>query len=121
MGQNDILPLFDQWNDALKTDNPERVAALYASDAVLLPTVSNQVRRNQEEITDYFINFLAKNPSGKIDSANVRTFGDLAINSGIYTFTFNDGETVQARYTFVYKWNGQDWKIIEHHSSAMPE
>jgi hypothetical protein len=51
----------------------------------------------------------------------VRVFGQIAINSGIYTFSFNDGASVQARYTFVYRWNGERWMIIEHHSSQMPE
>ncbi|MES9966602.1 MAG: nuclear transport factor 2 family protein, partial [Sedimenticola sp.] len=76
---------------------------------------------NHEEVEDYFVHFLAKGPVGEIDEANIRTFGDIAINSGIYTFTFKDGAVVQARYTFVYRWNGERWLIIEHHSSQMPE
>ena len=121
MCDNTILALFDQWNSALQTGEPKNVAALYETNGILLPTVSNQVRHNHAEIEDYFVHFLAKGPQGKIDEANVRTFGDVAINSGVYTFTFKDGAVVQARYTFVYRWNGQEWKIIEHHSSAMPE
>ena len=88
---------------------------------LLLPTVSNKVRHNHEEIEDYFVDFLAKGPSGKIDESNVRIYGDLAINSGVYTFTFKDGTVVQARFTFVYRWSGQRWLIVEHHSSRMPE
>jgi len=121
MSENDIKALFDEWNNALQTGNPKNVAALYEANAILLPTVSNKVRHNHPEIEDYFVHFLAKGPQGKIDEANVRTFGELAINSGVYTFTFADGAVVQARYTFVYRWNGQRWLIVEHHSSAMPE
>lgn len=121
MSVNEITALFDEWNSALQTGDPKQVAALYENNAILLPTVSNQVRHNPAEIEDYFVNFLAKGPMGKIDEANVRTFGELAINSGVYTFTFEGGASVQARYTFVYRWNGQRWMIVEHHSSAMPE
>ena len=121
MEKSEITALFKQWNSALKTGDPKQVAALYAADAILLPTVSNQVRHNHAEIKDYFVHFLAKGPQGKIDESNVRIFGELAINSGVYTFTFKDGMTVQARFTYVYRWDGQRWSIIEHHSSAMPE
>lgn len=121
MNKNDIAALFDTWNMALKTGDPKQVAALYAKDGILLPTVSNQVRHNHEEIEDYFVHFLAKTPEGIINESNVRTAGDIAINSGIYTFTFADGSSVQARFTFVYAQNEGRWEIIEHHSSRMPE
>ena len=121
MNNSEIGALFDQWNNALQTGDPKNVVALYESNAILLPTVSNQVRHNHTEIEDYFVHFLAKGPQGKIDESNVRTFGDIAINSGVYTFTFKDGSVVQARFSFVYRWNGEHWMIIEHHSSAMPE
>ena len=121
MTNNTITDLFEEWNAALQTGDPKQVSALYETSAILLPTVSNQVRHNHPEIEDYFVHFLAKKPSGKIDESNVRTFGDIAINSGVYTFTFADGATVQARFTYVYHWNGQRWLITEHHSSQMPE
>lgn len=121
MTVEEIRPLFEEWNASLQTGSPEKVADLYDSNAILLPTVSNQVRHNREEVIDYFDHFLAKGPVGKIDEANIRLYGELAINSGVYTFNFKDGASVQARYTFVYRWNGTRWMIIEHHSSQMPE
>lgn len=121
MNKNEITKLFEEWNQALQTGNPKDVAELYEYNAILLPTVSNKVRHNHEEIEDYFVNFLAKSPVGKIDESNIRTFGDIAINSGVYTFTFKDGQSVTARFTYVYRWNGQSWKIVEHHSSQLPE
>ena len=119
--ENEISALFDNWNRALQTRDPKQVAALYERNGILLPTVSNKVRHNHAEIEDYFTHFLAKGPTGNIDESNVRTFGQLAINSGIYTFTFDDGVTAQARFTFVYRWHGDHWLIAEHHSSLMPE
>ena len=121
MSGNNVPSLFEVWNNALQTGDPKKVAELYEPNAILLPTVSNKVRHNHEEIADYFVHFLAKGQEGKVDESNVRTFGDIAINSGVYTFTFKDGSSVQARFSYVYRWNGQDWRIIEHHSSAMPE
>lgn len=121
MNKNEILSLFDKWNNALQTGNPKEVSLLYAKDGILLPTVSNKVRHNHDEIEDYFVHFLAKFPSGKIDESNIRIFENIAINSGIYTFSFADGTSVRARFTYVYKWDGDDWLITEHHSSKMPE
>ena len=117
-----VLALFERWNAALATGNPDTVTALYAENAILLPTVSNRVRHNHAEIRDYFVSFLAKRPQGVIDEANVRFLADdLVINSGVYTFTFGNGDQVSARFTYLYRHVDDEWRIIEHHSSAMPE
>lgn len=121
MSQQVISSLFETWNSALQTGDAKQVTALYASDAILLPTISNQVRHNHAEINDYFELFLAQNPVGVINESNIRLFDELAINSGIYTFKLAGDAVVQARFTFVYRNIEGEWKIIEHHSSAMPE
>jgi uncharacterized protein (TIGR02246 family) len=122
MTEQDIVQLFANWNAALATGDPDQVTSLYADNAVLLPTVSNQVRHNHAEIRDYFVHFLAKQPQGVIDEANTRQLADdLASNAGVYTFTFGDGSQVTARFSYLYQRVGGDWKILEHHSSAMPE
>lgn len=122
MNNDDIIQLFSNWNDAIQTGDPDKVTAMYAEDAVLLPTVSNQVRHNHAEIKDYFVSFLAKSPSGEINEANPRQLtDDLVSNTGVYTFTFGDGAQVMARYSYLYKCIGGEWKILEHHSSMMPE
>jgi len=122
MNNDDIIQLFSDWNDAIQTGDPDKVTAMYAEDAVLLPTVSNQVRHNHAEIRDYFVSFLAKSPSGEINEANPRQLtDDLVSNTGVYTFTFGDGAQVMARYSYLYKCIGGEWKILEHHSSMMPE
>ena len=70
---------------------------------------------------DYFVHFLEKKPVGKIDSRTIQIDCNTAIDAGLYTFTFKDGTTVKARYTYTYRWNGKQWLITSHHSSAMPE
>lgn len=124
MSVETIAKLFDRWNAALATLDPDQVVALYAPDAILLPTLSNDVRHNHPEIRDYFVSFLEKHPKGTINESNLRDLGDTAVHSGIYTFALtSDGETshAQCRFTYVYAKVDGDWKIIEHHSSLMPE
>jgi hypothetical protein len=106
VNEENVIALFGDWNDALATGDPDVVTNMYADDAVLLPTVSNQVRHNPAEIRDYFVAFLAET---------------LATNAGVYVFTFGDGSTVSARFNYTYELRDGDWKIIQHHSSAMPE
>ena len=120
---NDIAGLLEGWNASLKTGQPEKVVANYAEDAILIPTLSSQIRHTHSEIQDYFEHFLQKEPEGRIEEHNIRIYGDIAINSGLYTFTVKeDGapREVRARFTFVYRRFGEQWLIIEHHSSLLP-
>ncbi|WP_430379871.1 SgcJ/EcaC family oxidoreductase [Streptomyces sp. B1-3] len=122
-----IAGLFDNWNAALQTGDPEKVADLYASDAVLLPTLSNRIRTDHAGIVDYFEHFLEKKPVGK----KVETIVDVldrnsAIDTGIYEFTLTDPKTgaksvTEARYTYEYEKRNGKWLIVNHHSSVMPE
>ena len=118
--EENIIALFDQWNHALQTREPKKVSALYGHCSILLPTLSNQVRHNHAEIEDYFVHFLAKGPVGTLLESNVRIYDALAINSGIYSFAFEDGTTATARFTFVYAQQEDRWLIAEHHSSLLP-
>ncbi|MDO4796269.1 MAG: SgcJ/EcaC family oxidoreductase [Brachymonas sp.] len=117
----EIAALFDRWNTALQTGDPKNIAELYEQDAVLLPTVSNKLCLTHADIEDYFLHFMEKKPIGKIDQRYVHIEHNQAIDSGLYTFTFGEtGEQLRARYTYTYRWNGKEWKISSHHSSAMP-
>lgn len=120
-----IKALFADWNAALATGDPQKVADRYAPNAVLLPTVSNQVRSTRAEIVDYFEHFLKSKPQGTILDSHVAVLdADDAIDAGTYRFALTkDGKptTVDARYTFVYEKLDGKWLIVNHHSSAMPE
>jgi uncharacterized protein (TIGR02246 family) len=117
-----IAALFERWNDSLQTGDPHKVVANYAEDSILLPTVSNQPRLTPESKEEYFEHFLADAPSGVIDFRRIYLGCNVAVDAGLYTFTFaKTGLTVPARFTFTYRWDGEQWLITSHHSSAMPE
>jgi hypothetical protein len=89
----------------------------------LLPTLSNKIRSDRESKIDYFEHFLQKKPVGTIkeDYVNIKS-PNLATYNGIYTFDLTAiGQSVDARFTYVYTYENGDWKIKTHHSSLLPE
>ena len=112
---------FESWNQALATDDPAQVAQLYGDHALLLPTLSSELRETPEAITDYFNSFLARHPSGSVTHRQIRLGCNGAVDAGTYRFTLHDPEaTVEARYTFVYGLEDGQWRILHHHSSLQP-
>jgi hypothetical protein len=104
----------------------EDTLALYAPDAVLLATVSEQIRDEPQELRDYFSFFTKLSKLAASDyKPTIRVYDTIAINSGYYTFSFETApgvtKQVPARYTFVYQKVNDKWMIVEHHSSVIPE
>jgi uncharacterized protein (TIGR02246 family) len=120
--EQQIAALFDRWNNSLQTGDPHKVVANYAAQSILLPTVSNKPRISPEEKEDYFHHFLEDRPNGRIDMRVIQVNCNTAFDAGLYTFVFaRTGAQVKARYSYTYKWDGKQWLITSHHSSAMPE
>jgi uncharacterized protein (TIGR02246 family) len=118
----EIAALFERWNRSLQTGDAHKVVANYAERSILLPTVSNKPRLTAAEKEDYFHHFLENAPTGRIDLRTVEIGCNTAVDAGLYTFAFaKTGTSVSGRYTFTYRWNGSEWLITSHHSSAMPE
>ena len=119
----EIAQLFDAWGTALASGDPDAVVALYAIDAVLLPTFSDRVRTTEAGRRDYFAGFLRRRPRARVVEGHARVYGDVGVHSGIYAFAFGAGpeREARARFTFVYRRIDGRWWIVEHHSSRMPE
>ena len=116
------------WIDAMGSHDPERVVALYDPDAVLWGTTSPTLRDNPAAVRDYF-NFLRSAPpyyKGVLGEQRIRVYGDLAINTGTYTFIGPARDAAgkpisrAARFSFVYRNRDGRWLIVDHHSSAVP-
>jgi uncharacterized protein (TIGR02246 family) len=122
---NATKTLFDQFNAAWATKNPDAVTDLFSKDAVLLATVSNTPRTDRAGIRDYFVSFLKGSPVGTLDTSNVREGCNMLSNVGTWTVALtnqNSGvrNNVKARYSFIYKYEDGAWKIAHLHSSMMP-
>jgi uncharacterized protein (TIGR02246 family) len=123
--QRSVLAAMDRWIEAVTGADPEIVAGLYAEDAVLWGTVSPLLRATRQGVLDYFAHFMTLEKLEVVyHDPQVRVFGELAVNTGGYTFFHEaDGrmQSLPARYSFVYRKDpGGEWKIIDHHSSAVP-
>ena len=110
------------WIDTFNTRDAARITALYAPDAVLWGTVSQTIRTTHDEILEYFIDSSKKRPDLRmfLGEYHVQLLGDLATNSGYYTSRNPvDGKEVviPMRFTFMYRREGDNWVIVNHHSS----
>jgi uncharacterized protein (TIGR02246 family) len=122
ISEGEVRALFYLWNDALATEDSRLVAKRYSSDPILLPTVSDEPRTDFASIKDYFDNFLKLKPQGVILDGKIKIGHNWAKDAGIYEFTMGStGAKVKARYSFIYVFEDNQWKIAHHHSSAMPE
>ena len=89
-----------------------RLVGLYDGEVgSLTPTKSDDIRRSPEQIRVYFEGFTPQ--SAQIIEINTVAVGGFFVSSGKYEFGIN-GETVEARFTFVHTAS----KIIHQHSSA---
>ena len=112
--------LLNTWTETLLTKSTESMLSLYHNDAILLPTLSNKVCTNHTEIADYFDHFLSKGPRCELLDNYARDYDSIGTNSGTYRFTTASGDSLSARYTFVYSLSPESNMIIEHHSSLLP-
>ena len=115
--------ILTQWADAVSRQSLEDVLALYAEDAVLVPTAQNALAVTAADRRKYFEGFLSKQGLiCRLDSVETRVLGgDTAVTlAGHYTFTFVEDDalqTVAARFLYTVARSGNRWQIQAHHSS----
>jgi uncharacterized protein (TIGR02246 family) len=121
---DDVAAATQAWADAYNSHDPMRVLARYHPEAVFWGTTSATLRDSPEEVLTYFSG-LSRRPNAHvtIGESRVRVFGDVALNTGFYTFTdVVDGEATirPGRFSFAYRLVDGEWLIADHHSSQLP-
>ena len=112
--------MLETWVEKIRTNDPKQVASLYHDDGLLLGTFSDIERNGYDLILQYFENLLKSEVDVEIITQHKHETDFIETNSGLYNFIV-DGKTVNARFSFVFIKVDDDWKILSHHSSVLPE
>ena len=123
--KEDVAAATMKWAQTLGQNDPDNVVLLYATDGVLWGTLTPTVRADRAAVRDYFVTAFKFLPGLKVTFGEqlIRVYGGTAVNTGYYTFSWiKDGETktLPARYSLTFVRDGENWIIVDHHSSAMP-
>lgn len=119
----DVAAATQAWADRFNGRDLEGLLALYDRDAVFWGTSSPILRDTPDLIRDYFKGVPTSQLTVAIGESRVRILGDVAINTGYYTFTASqNGQPAPrpARFSFSYRQRGGRWLIVDHHSSSVP-
>ena len=115
----------DDWRAAYDSRDPKRITVLYAADAALWGTNLKAIAVTPAAVAEYFKDAPAR-PDARVvfGEQNIRVYGDLALNSGTYTFNgVRDGKptTALARFSIAFRKQEGKWLIVDHHSSRLPQ
>ncbi|MDX1902338.1 MAG: DUF4440 domain-containing protein [Gammaproteobacteria bacterium] len=125
---NAVQQAYFAWCKTMGTakGDAEKIVKFYAPNALLLPTLSPEILKNENGGLNAYFAALTARDQFKCTPQKLITqlYGSLAINSGTYTFSYVDQnhhlQKVPSRFTFVYEKTGTQWQIVNHHSSVLP-
>jgi uncharacterized protein (TIGR02246 family) len=120
----DVKAALSEWVQRVETGTVDDIVSLYDKDSVMLSAFAVAPMTSHDQLRGYYKKVVME-PNRKVDvtTQDVRQFGNVATNTGLYVFHFEqDGEPVDvpARFTFVYVLKDGKWSIISHHSSRVP-
>ncbi len=115
-----MIDLLQIWVKKIKLNDANQVAELYHKDGLLLGTFSNIERNGKKLILEYFENLFSSQVDVEIITKHEYKTESISTVSGLYDFKVNN-KKVKSRFSFVFLKSEEDWKILSHHSSMLPE
>jgi len=118
-----VTQLFDRWNAALATGNPDAVTGLYADDAVLYPALSDRWLVGQDEIRTHFAKFLELHPQASVTMRAISTNCTTAEDIGTYVYRVTGRRKgtrmlIRGHYAIRYEFRAGDWRIVSQRISG---
>ncbi|MBI4651840.1 DUF4440 domain-containing protein [Candidatus Desantisbacteria bacterium] len=118
--------ILNEWMLAVNNGDIESLLALYNEKAILIPTFSNRLLSNSEQIREYFEKLGSREELSVALHEKTLTIqpikNDIYALCGIYCWRFIlDGELLsfEARFSYVVDL-ALSKPIIQHHSSQIP-
>lgn len=113
------------WVAAFNRGDAAGIAALYDPLAVLWGTTASQLITTPPGIRAYFDAVFALQPAPRMALNDMlpRLFGDVAVSTGRYTLSLAPPPILRempARFSLTYRRAAGVWRIVDHHSSAIP-
>lgn len=119
-----VRALLSDWAEAFSGSDVEAILGCYSQDAVLWGTFSSELRRTPEAIRDYFEPYFSMEVRKIVfEDLFIRIFGDTATGNGLYEVSLKREERVEevmTRYSFTCLKRDGRWRIVDHHSSVVP-
>lgn len=121
--EDDVRSTAMLWLNGISKGDADYMVSLYDTDAILHGTVSPVLREGSGLIREYFAAIEDSPPTMFfVEPMHIRVFADTAVNTGNYGVRLTPGaDPILMRYSFVYHKRGDEWLIVDHHSSVMPE
>ncbi len=114
----------ESWIAAFNRSDAAAVCALYDPQAVLWGTTATGLITTPRGIREYFDAVFALRPVPRMSLVESlpRVFGEVAVSTGRYTLALSTVplREVPARFSFTWRRSTGAWRIVDHHSSAMP-
>ncbi len=123
--KEDAYAIVEKWSSGFNAFDPERTAATYSPDAIVIGTFGKQLTTGNAAIAGYFKAVAASKAQVKLQEwSAIELSPDAVAIAGFYEFSVpKDGQmtSIPARYTFVVFKREGVWKIGHHHSSPRPQ
>lgn len=123
--KEEAYAVVEKWSSGFNAFEPEKTAATYSPDAIVIGTFGKQLTTGTAAITGYFKAVAASKAQVKLQEwSAIELSPDAVAIAGFYEFSVpKDGQvtSIPARYSFaLFKREGV-WKIGHHHSSPRPQ
>ena len=122
-----------KWYSNLCSSNTEELVSLYSSNITFLPTSSKIVIKDLKGVKDYFIginekyNLFKTNKCTLLSPEIILIDKNTVVVTGIDEFEGvidnenKDSFNIKGRQSFIFTKENNEWKIIHHHRSRLPE